>query len=276
MMIVDAQVHIWNPPTPERPWPKGVKPQRAEPLGIDELCAEMQVAGVDRAVLVPPRIEGGRNDLSLEAARRFPQRFAVMGKLDPLDPSSHSRLAAWRDQPGMLGLRFILKHALESVLTEGQMDWVWPIAERAGIPIYVAVIQAHAPLVGAVAGRHPGLRLVLDHLAIPSDDLKDEEAFAGLDHVLALARLPNVAVKATAMPCYTTAPYPHDSLHPHLRRVVDAFGPRRVFWGSDLSRLRGSYRQCVTMFTDAMPWLSPGDLEWIMGRGLCEWLDWGR
>jgi L-fuconolactonase len=23
MLIVDAQVHIWGPETPERPWPKG-------------------------------------------------------------------------------------------------------------------------------------------------------------------------------------------------------------------------------------------------------------
>ena len=69
MLIVDAQVHIWSPPTADRPWPSGVKPQRAEPLGIHELLQEMDVAGVDGAILVPPRVEGGRNDLSLEAAR---------------------------------------------------------------------------------------------------------------------------------------------------------------------------------------------------------------
>ena len=28
------------------------------------------------------------------------------------------------------------------------------------------------------------------------------------------------------------------------------------------------------MFTEEMPWLSAADLAWIMGRGLCEWLDW--
>jgi len=56
--------------------------------------------------------------------------------------------------------------------------------------------------------------------------------------------------------------------------VHRAFGARRMFWGSDLSRLRGSYRECVTMWTEAMPWLTREDLEWIMGRGLCEWLGW--
>ena len=47
-----------------------------------------------------------------------------------------------------------------------------------------------------------------------------------------------------------------------------------MFWGSDLSRLPCPLRQGVTMFTEEMPWLAPDDLEWIMGRGVCEWIGW--
>ena len=56
--------------------------------------------------------------------------------------------------------------------------------------------------------------------------------------------------------------------------VIIDFGPKRIFWGSDLSRRPCTYRQCVTMFTEEMTWLSNDDLEWIMGRGLCEWIGW--
>ena len=59
-----------------------------------------------------------------------------------------------------------------------------------------------------------------------------------------------------------------------MARALDAFGAKRVFWGSDISRLRCTYRQCVTMFTEEMPWLKGSDLEWVMGRGVCEWLGW--
>ncbi len=114
----------------------------------------------------------------------------------------------------------------------------------------------------------------MDHLGIVSDKEKDEEAFRNLDQLLAIADCGNVAVKVSAMPCYASEGYPYRSLHPYLRRVHEHFGPKRMFWGSDLSRLRGPYRECVTMFTEQMPWLGAGDLEWIMGRGLCEWLDW--
>jgi hypothetical protein len=56
--------------------------------------------------------------------------------------------------------------------------------------------------------------------------------------------------------------------------VFDAFGPKRTFWGTDWSRLPCSYRQGVTMFTEEMSWLKGEDLDWVMGRGVCEWIGW--
>jgi hypothetical protein len=28
------------------------------------------------------------------------------------------------------------------------------------------------------------------------------------------------------------------------------------------------------MFTEEMPWLKGDDLEWVMGRGICDWIGW--
>jgi hypothetical protein len=67
---------------------------------------------------------------------------------------------------------------------------------------------------------------------------------------------------------------PFRDLHAHIRRPVDAFGPRRTFWGTDLTRMPCSYRACVNLFTQELPWLEGDDLEWVMGRGVCEWLGW--
>ena len=58
------------------------------------------------------------------------------------------------------------------------------------------------------------------------------------------------------------------------RRVWRHVRPQRMFCRYDYSRLPCSYGQAVTMFTEEMPWLSAADKEWVMGRGLCEWIGW--
>jgi predicted TIM-barrel fold metal-dependent hydrolase len=223
---------------------------------------------------VPPSLDADRNDLALAAAQKHPDRFAVMGRLDPNVPGARSAVAQWRRQPGMLGLRYSFNRPkLIAKLEEGQVDWLWAEAEKAGVPVMVLINHAMAPLIDRIAERHPGLKLVMDHLALSHDEY-DDIAFRDLDLLLALAKRPNVAVKASALPCYTKDSYPYRRLHPYLRRVFAAFGPKRMFWGTDYSRLPCSYREAIAMFTEEIPWFSGEDKEWIMGRGLCEWLGW--
>jgi predicted TIM-barrel fold metal-dependent hydrolase len=275
MLIVDAQIHLWGADTPDRPWPPGGTQRAQKPYQVtrDMALAGMKDAGVDRAVIVPPSWEGERNDLALEAARLHSDRFAVMGRLALEKPESRGLVAGWRNQPGMLGMRFTFNTDQQRPwMADGTADWLWPAAERAGIPVMMSV-SGQLPAVDRVAERHPGLKIVIDHLGIRSGSTGDE-AFAGIPELCGLARRANVAVKASALPCYSTAPYPFPDVHPHIRRVYDAFGPRRMFWGTDWTRLPCPWRQAVTLFTEELPWLSAHDKEWIMGRGLCEWLGW--
>jgi len=92
--------------------------------------------------------------------------------------------------------------------------------------------------------------------------------------LLALAKYPNVAVKATGQAGYAEDEYPFRSLHPHLHRCFDAFGPERMFWGTDITRMPCSWRQCVTLFTEELPWLKGRDLDLVMGEALCNWIGW--
>ncbi|MGY8961695.1 MAG: amidohydrolase family protein, partial [Alphaproteobacteria bacterium] len=85
---------------------------------------------------------------------------------------------------------------------------------------------------------------------------------------------PNIAAKTSALPCYTTESYPFPMVHPHVQRILEAFGPDRVFWGTDMSRLSCDYRECVTLFTEEMPFLSGAVQEKVMGTGICDWLGW--
>jgi hypothetical protein len=49
-----------------------------------------------------------------------------------------------------------------------------------------------------------------------------------------------------------------------------------MFWGTDITRMPCSWRQCVTAFTEEMRFLSERDKTLIMGQALCDWIGWQR
>jgi len=235
----------------------------------------MDRAGIDRAILVPPSIDADRNDYALEAVRKHPDRFAVMGKVPLKTAAGKDALKGWRDQPGMLGVRLTFhRDADRPWLTDGTADWFWPEAERHGIPVMVHAPERLAEI-GAIAARHPALRIIVDHMGFARATMDDKTGPA-VERMNALASHPNVFVKVSALPCFSTAPYPFKNLREPIRRVIAAFGPRRAFWGSDITRVPATctLRQVVTHFTQELNFLSRDDLEWIMGRGLAECLRW--
>ncbi|WP_027212641.1 amidohydrolase family protein [Burkholderia sp. WSM2232] len=266
MQIVDAQIHAWSDGD-------STGHHRRTPITADVLDAEMKQAGVDRVVLVPPLWDPNRNAYSLSLAQAQPKRFAVMGLLDIAPEMAAQRIGEWRAQPGMRGIRFLFntKERLAPLL-EGRYDAVWPIAEETGLPTALLVPNALGEA-AAIAERHPRLPLIIDHLGVPRG-ASGPGAFEHLPRLLTLARYPNVSVKAVGVGDYALDPFPFQSLSETLRRVVDAFGPDRVIWGSDLSRLHHPYSQCVTHFSENLSWLGPAECERIMGGNLLRLLEW--
>jgi predicted TIM-barrel fold metal-dependent hydrolase len=271
MLIVDGQIHLWEKGTPS--------PQhRQEPFSAEQAIAAMDEAGVDRALVHPVLWDPDSNELAIEAVRNYPDRFAIMGWFYLDDPKGADLVAHWKEcqeneRSGMLGLRFYFneRHKREW-MTDGTLDWLWPAAQRAGVPVALAA-ALFLPAVGRIAERHPGLKLIVDHMAVPPAS-RGDAAYRFQPELRALAKYPNIAVKATGQPGYAEDTYPFRSFHEHLHRCFDAFGPDRMFWGTDITRMPCSWRQCVTVFTEELPWLKGRDLELVMGEALCNWVGW--
>lgn len=273
-MIVDAQVHLWKADTADRPWPPDRVAQLPEPFTVEQLVPMMDEAGVDRAVIVPPSWEGDRNDCALEAVRRYPSRFAVMGRLPVAEPKTAALLPDWKKQPGMLGIRVTFHPPQWSWLTDGTADWLWPAAEKHQLPVmFYGAPMAHF---ARVAERHPGLTLIADHLGVTGDVAKSGKLPEAIEQTAALAKYPNVSVKLSTTPFYSAEAYPFRDMTVHIRRLFDAFGPRRCYWGTDLtnSYRKATYKQRITHFTETLDFLSEEDKEWVMGRAILERLGW--
>jgi predicted TIM-barrel fold metal-dependent hydrolase len=273
MQIVDAQIHLWGSGLPSN-----LAHRQVTEFTTAEAVSLMDEGGIDAAVIHPPSWDPGSLDMAFAAVRDYPGRFAIMGSLALDGADSASLVAKWKQQPGMLGLRYTFLHEpARAWLRDGVLDWLWAAAERADVPIAMLATDSFREI-DAIAERHPGLRLTIDHLGGRggNTDLKDAAAMTHMPGLLALAKHANVAVKATGAPGYSSEAYPFPAMHTYLRQIYDAFGPERMFWGTDITKMPVSWRQCATMFTEELPWLSGEDKTLIMGQAICSWWGWDR
>lgn len=274
MLIVDSQIHIWEngKMSPHH--------RQVPTYSIDDALAEMASAGVDGAVIHPPSSLGeAPNALAVEAVRRHPDKFCIVGHFDLQSPDRENIVAHWRERPGMLGFRYTFNEAHQkSWWTDGSLDWFWAACEKADLRVGLLASGKNIAAFGKIAQKHPRLKMHIDHIGRGGGraDVKDDAAYADLGDMLALAKLPNVAVKLSGAPSTSTAPYPYKNIHKYLQQIIETFGPDRCFWGTDITRMPISYRQCVTMFTEEMPWLQGRDLERVMGGAVVDWLGWRR
>jgi predicted TIM-barrel fold metal-dependent hydrolase len=260
-LIVDSHLHLWNADSPSTPWRRGwARHAHGPSFTAEDALREMDLAGVGVAAVMPAAWDTAGNDLVLESARRYPDRFTAFVTPD-LREQSAGTLSRWLER-GARGVRVMFPPGLDrSWLADGTADWLWPAAADLEIPLMVwAPGQLEA--IREVARSTPRVRLVVDHLNLGMDPSAGEAA-AEVDRLGALAAEANVSVKVSALPCRES-----DAL-PLLRGAVDAFGPDRVFWGSDLGRLQCGYRDAVAMAGAA---LRDGERDLVMGDAFLHWL----
>jgi predicted TIM-barrel fold metal-dependent hydrolase len=282
MFIVDSQVHIWKEEAPDRPWVPGARERirlnghREEAFSYEECLELMDEAGVDRAILVPPSWEGNRIDYSLEACEKYPDRFGIMARVPQDDEvEGTAMMKDFAENPYIKGTRLTFHRPQDrNWMIDGTCDWYWPAAEELGLKTMV-----HAPIwkaeLGQIAEKHPELRIIIDHMGILARSVDDAIGY-WVSETADLHVHPNIYVKVSALPGYSTHEFPNLNIEKYVREMVDKMGPERCFWGTDITRLLGhglTYTDTIEQFTEHFTFTEE-ELEWIMGRGICEALDW--
>ena len=257
------QIHLWGSGLPSN-----MAHRQVTSFMTDEAVGLMdEGGGVDAAVIHPPSWDPSSTELAFKAVRECSGRFAILGAFPLSSPDRQALVETWRESPGMLGLRYgFLQDPMRGWLADGTLDgWGCRRARRradrdAGDGLAAEIGRRRAPSGPPVDDRSPGRAGWQHH----PQRRRGDGAHAG---ALGLARHPNVAVKATGAPGDRSGPYPYTSMHRYLRQIYDAFGPARMFWGTDISKMPCSWRQCVTMFTEELPWLPERDKASRHGPG---------
>jgi L-fuconolactonase len=232
-MIFDTHVHIWSADRSRYPMVEGRDRPTDHDGSAETLIALMDAAGGQTALLVQTPWLGEDNRYLVDSMRRFPGRFAALGWLeDPLGADAPARLQRQTDEDRFHGVRL---HLTEPRVNEGLLaraaDPLFAEALRLGVPVqFLNRVPTHPTILG-VARRFPDLTIVVDHLGHPlAEEAPD---FVSSAPFFELAQHPNVYVKVSNHVISSQAPYPWADLHDYQRRMIEAFGPHRLMWGSN-------------------------------------------
>lgn len=286
MEIIDAQVHIvGSKDSLEWPWDANfgaawgnMSPEMAAKIAKHDshcdgetMIAAMDTVGVDATILVATSHYGWDDGYSLAAAGRYPDRFRVVGRIDPSRDDVEDAVALWSDNPLTLGLRILaVSETLRARIEGGAHDRLFAAAQDHGVPICMN-ISGSLPMLGPIAERFPDLQFVIDHLGMKQPPLQeaDNDRFQRLPELLALASRPNVAVKLTGAPTLSMMDFPYPDIWPALHAIMGAYGTERLMWGSDWTRVTGvvTYDESVRYLTESRE-IGDAEKRLILGANL--------
>lgn len=230
----------------------------------DVLIAQMDWAGVDRAVLLQGSFHGEANDYVAAAVARYPGRFIGAAFVDPRAPDAEASFARLTGEQrfGVLKLELSVATGFLGLYPDLRLDepglaWLWPAAERQGVIVVLdlgavgaAAYQTEA--VEKIVAAHPALRVVIAHLGQPPLTAPDDVKLNTLwEAQIALGRHANVWFDLAALPAYAPEDYPFPTALRYIARAVERIGATRLMWGSDVPGLLGqaTYPQLLSYLT---------------------------
>jgi len=250
-MIIDSQIHAYEANTPKRPW--RTVPNWPPSATGDEMVAAMDKVGVDGAIFISSfSMYGYDSSYALEVQRAHPGKFGLVKPVDPEDPAVEDVVAGWKNSPGAVGIRALMKTDSPHRAGHPGLDRMLRAAARHSLPVNILCwgnLEAGAALID----RHPETRFILDHLGIlqPHEPAaRAAEPWADLPKVLELAKRPNLVIKVSGACTLSQKPYPFPDIWDPLARVFDAWGFERCLWGTDWTRAFAvvNYEQAVEPF----------------------------
>jgi L-fuconolactonase len=218
MRMIDGAIHVWDA--------NDAGPGHS----AEELLETLDSAGVHGAVCVHSRRDSGYDHTAtLRAIGEHPDRLVGVCVVRPDAPTAAEDLRALVRQ-GFRGVRILPFSEQDAPwLTGSSGDPLWQEAADLDIPVDVILRPDQLEQLRERALRSPETTMVIDHNALVSveDDADRVELLCGF------AELPQVVCKVSALRHASREEHPHRDLHPLLRRVLDAFGPDRLIYGSD-------------------------------------------
>jgi predicted TIM-barrel fold metal-dependent hydrolase len=271
MNIIDIHPHIISddekryPPSPL--FGKRSDWSQERPCTVQSLIAAMDAAGVAKAAVVHSSTTYGfDNSYVVDGCNQYPGRLVAVGSVDMLDDNVEQVVRGWAGK-GLAGLRIFTGGSTKdfdpSELDNPKSFRAWEVLGELGLPMCIQTGPIGLPQVAMLARKFPRVNIVLDHLGRP--DVLDGPPYEQAASLFRLAALPNIYLKLTPR-IFGDVKKDKASAETFFPRVAEAFGARRMAWGSNYPTSPGTLQEILATAQAGLACLSEEDRAWIFGK----------
>ena len=277
-MRIDAHQHFWSYSAAEYPW-IGTGMER---LARDHLPADLAplaaASGLGGTVAVQARQSLEESRWLLELADAHPLIRGVVGWVDLRSTHVVDQLHGFAQRPKFVGVRHVVQDEPDPRFLLGE-SFLHGIRQLAPFGLtYDLLLYSHQlPAAVEFVGLFPEQPFVLDHLAKPN--VKVGELDPWRRDVKALAAHEHVSCKLSGL--VTEAAWQgwkRADFTPYLEVALEAFGPKRLLFGSDwpVCTLAAEYAETMGIVTDFLANLAEGERDAILGGNAIRFYSLGR
>jgi L-fucono-1,5-lactonase len=230
---IDAHQHFWKYDPREYDWIDDTMEGLKRDFLPTDLEPELARAGFSACVAVQARQHLEETAWLLDLAERHPFVAGVVGWVELRSPDARGQLARFAKRSKLVGIRHIVQAEPDDrFLLREDFGRGVAVLEELGLAYDILVYPRHLKVAAEFAGRFPGMRLVLDHLAKP--EIRTGEIRDWARDLRALAARPNVLCKLSGLVTEADwARWTPAQMRPYLDTAFECFGPERLMIGSD-------------------------------------------
>ena len=266
-MRIDAHQHFWSYSAAEYPWIGPGMERLAHDHLPNDLAPLAAAAGVGGTIAVQARQSLEESRWLLELADANPLIRGVVGWVDLRSTHVEDQLRELAERPKFVGVRHVVQDEPDRrfLLGESFLHGIRKLATF-GLTYDLLLYPQQLPAAVEFVGLFPEQPFVLDHLAKPR--IKAGEIDPWRRDFKALAAHEQVWCKLSGL--VTEAAWQgwkRADFTPYLDVALEAFGPKRLLFGSDwpVCTLAAEYADVVGIVADFLAPLAEAEREAILG-----------
>ena len=236
-----------------------------------DLEPDLERHGIDGTVVVQAAATVHETEYMLGLADATPSIKGVVGWINFENPSDMKHLERFAAHPKFLGVRPMIQDIPDvNWMLRDDLQWAFQALVDLNITLDALGFPVHLTNFLKLITRYPDIRVVYDHCMKPQicDQRSGKDAFSkwatGMSQ---LANETSGCCKFSGLVTEAGEGWTIDDLRPFAEHVLEAFGAKRVMWGSDwpVCRLQTEYGDWHDIAQDLTQSLSETEQAEIFG-----------